>query len=199
MTLVCCSDRTSPPVTLMSNLMQLSWIIASHVFVVPFMLMSVDFIKLTPCPYSSCDARMEARRANPRSNGVLIGVWRSWSSRAKFQIPQFGFLNNPQWDSGIWRRLWLIFDDACNLWRVGTRAALCSWCIWRGSFVVGPGQRWCWAECIKWWLCIDAWDCHFGTYVILPKLKHTRYLNILHRLHTTSVASFWWKRTWIKY
>ena len=93
-------------------------------------LMSMDSIKLTPCPYSSCDARIEALRVNPRSDGVLNGFWRSWSYRAKLQIPQLG-IPAPPWDSGIWRRSWLIVDDACSLWRVGTRTALCRWCIWR--------------------------------------------------------------------
>ena len=120
MTLVRCTGRTSPPVTVMSNFTQFLWSTVSHVFVMPCMLMSMDSIKLIPCPYSSCDARIEARRANPRSAGVSNDVWRSWSCRAKLKILQLG-IPAPPWDSGMWRRSRFIFDDACNLWRVGTR------------------------------------------------------------------------------
>ena len=96
----------------------------------PCMLMSRDSIKFTSCPYSSCDGCIEAHRANPRSDGVSNDIWRSWSCRAKLQILQLG-VPAPPWDSGMWRRSRLIFDDACNLWRFGARTALCSWCIWR--------------------------------------------------------------------
>ena len=95
----------------------------------PFVFVSIDSIKLTPCPYSSCDARIEAHRSNPRSDGKLNDVCRSWSCRDMLQIPQLG-IPAPPWDYGIWMRSHLIFDDACSLWRVGTRTALCSWCIW---------------------------------------------------------------------
>ena len=126
--MVHCSGRTSPPVTLTSSFTQFLWSTVSHVFVMSCMLMSMDSIKLTPCPYSSCDARIDALRVNPRSESESYDVWRSWSCRATLQILQLG-IPAPPCDSGICRISRLIFDDACNLWRVGTRTALCSWCI----------------------------------------------------------------------
>ena len=114
-----------PPVTLMSNFTQFSLSTISHVFVMPFMLMLVDSTKLTPCPYSSCDTCIEACKYNPRSDGVSIDIWRSWSCHAKLQILQLG-IPAPPWDSGICERLRLVFDDRCNLWRIDTRTALCS-------------------------------------------------------------------------
>ena len=151
MSLVRCSGRTSPPITLISNFAQFLWSTVSHVFVMPCMLMSMDSIKFTPCPYSSCDARIDALRVNSRSESESYDVWRSWSCRATLQILQLG-IPAPPCDSGICRISRLIFDDACNLWRVGTRTALCSWCIWRAVSRCGTRAK----VMLGWMYCVTA-------------------------------------------
>ena len=106
----------------------------------PCMLMSMNSIKFTPCPYSSCAAHIDALMVNPKSESVSNDVWRSWSCCAKLQILQLG-IPAPLCNSGICRISRLIFDGACNLMRVGTRTALYNWCISRADSHCGTRAK----------------------------------------------------------
>lgn len=77
---------------------------------------------------------MEAHKANTMNNGELVDVCSSWSCYAMLQITQLR-IPAPPCDSGMCSRSQLIFDDLWSLWSVGTRAALCGWCIcWTDTF-----------------------------------------------------------------
>ena len=76
----------------------------------------VDSIKLTPCPYSSCDACIEACCANPRSDGASIDILRSWSCRAKMQIPQLGIPAPPTGFLHM-EEIWRVVSRCGTLWK----------------------------------------------------------------------------------